>query len=226
MKHTAIVLTGGSGQRIKELDYPKQFCEIGEKPVFIHSLEIYEQMDRINDIYLVINADYAKKYQDILEKYKISKLQTLVDGGETRQDSVENALTAIEQTDIIILHDGANPTTRADFVNECIDAVRQYGASSGCVATRDTVVRTNNNEIDRVLKRDSLAYICSPQVYRFELIQKAFFNAKKNNITDQPTLELMKKIGQKVVLVPCPHNTVKITQLEDIYLAEQMLSRK
>jgi len=226
MKHTAIVLTGGSGQRIKKLDYPKQFCEIEGKPVFIYSLEIFEQMDRIDDIYLVINADHAKKYQDILEKYKISKLRTLVDGGETRQDSVENALAAIEQTDIIILHDGANPTTHADFVNECIDASHQHGASSGCVAPRDTIVRKNNNEIESVLKRDSLVYICSPQVYRFELIQKAFLNAKKNKLTNQPTLELMKKIGQQVVLVPCPHNTVKITQFEDIYLAEKMLSKK
>jgi 2-C-methyl-D-erythritol 4-phosphate cytidylyltransferase len=130
MKCTAIVLTGGSGQRIKEIDYPKQFCEIKGKPVFIHSLEIYEQMERVNEIFLVINADHVKRYQDILKKFKISKLQTLVDGGEFRQDSVENALAAIEQTDYIILHDGANPTTRADFINDCIDAAFEH--SNAC----------------------------------------------------------------------------------------------
>jgi 2-C-methyl-D-erythritol 4-phosphate cytidylyltransferase len=86
-------------------------------------------------------------------------------------------------------------------------------------------IQTHANEIDIVLDRDSLVYICSPQVYRFDLIQKAFLEAKKNNLIGRPTLELVKKIGEKVVLIPCPHSTVKITQLEDIYLAEQMLNK-
>ncbi len=226
MQCAAIVLTGGRGDRIRELGYPKQFRKIEGKPVFIYSLEIFDRVDRVDDIYLVVNADYAEKYQSILKKYKIPKLRALVDGGGTRQDSVENALAAIKQTDIVILHDGANPTTRPDFINECIDAAHQHGASSGCVAPRDTVVRTENNEIESVLKRDSLAYTCSPQVYRFNLIKKAFLEAKKNNLADQPTVEIVKKTGQKIVLVPCLHNTVKITQYEDIYLAEQILKDK
>ncbi len=226
MKCTAVVLTGGRGERLGELGYPKQFCAINDKPVFIHSLEIFENMDEVDDIYLVINAEYREKYQEHLEGHPISKLRGMVDGGATRQDSVAHAVAAIESTDIVILHDGANPTTRADFIHDCIEAASQQGACSGCVAPRDTVVQTNHHEIDVVLNRDSLAYTCSPQVYRFDLIQKALAQAKKNNLTGRPTVELVKQISQKVAVVLCPHKTIKITQFEDVYLAEQLLNKQ
>lgn len=222
-RSAALILTGGSGERVQGLDYPKQFYAIKGNPLFIYSLEVYEQMDTINDIYLVINPDYTEKYQDILKKYKFSKLRKLVDGGTTRQDSIANGLAVIDKADIVVLQDGANPTTRAHFISVCIDVADQNGAATGCVAPRDTVVQVKGNEVDAVLERESLAYTCTPQVYRFELIQKAFLKAKDDNLTNRPTVDLVKRIGQKVVLVPCSHETVKITRFEDFYLAEQIL---
>jgi 2-C-methyl-D-erythritol 4-phosphate cytidylyltransferase len=218
-----MVLTGGSGERIKGLDYPKQFYEIGGKPVFIYSLETYEQMDKINDIYLIINPEYTQRYKAVLQKYKFSKLQRLVEGGKTRQGSVENGLNAMRKTDIVVLQDGANPTTHPDLIGKCIDAAHQFGASTGCVAASDTVVQKKDNAIDVVLDRESLAYTCSPQVYRYDVIRDAFLHAKKNNLLNQPTVTLIKKINQNVVLVPCLQKTVKITHYEDFYLAEQVL---
>ncbi|OGX41249.1 MAG: hypothetical protein A3G91_03010 [Omnitrophica WOR_2 bacterium RIFCSPLOWO2_12_FULL_50_9] len=225
MKISALILTGGSGARVQGIDSPKQFYELLGEPVFIHSLKTYDQIESITDIYLVINQNYQQKYEDILGKYSFKKLRALVPGGSDRQISVENGLAAMEKTDIVVLQDGANPTTRAEFIEECLDAARRHGACTGCVACEDTVVKASRHTIESVLERAALACTCSPQVYKFDLLCRAMKEGKKKNLTNRPTVELVHRLNHKVALVYCKFATIKIATFEDFYAAEQILRK-
>lgn len=223
MKISALILTGGSGTRVQGIDSPKQFYELLGEPVFIHSLKTYDRFESITDIYLVINQNYRQKYEDILSKYSFKKLRALVPGGSDRQISVENGLAAMEKTDIVVLQDGANPTTRAEFIEECLEAARRHGACTGCMASQDTVVQAAQNTIESVLERHSLAYTCSPQVYKFDLLCRAMKEGKKKNLTNRPTVELVHRLNHKVALVYCKFSTVKITTHTDFLVSESIL---
>lgn len=226
MNCTAIILTGGSGSRIKEINYPKQFCELLGKPAFIYPLETYENMPEIDDIYLVINKDYSERYNEILNKYHFKKLRKLVAGGKDRQESVQNGLFAVKKTDTIVIQDGSNPTTHPELIKECIETAKKYGACTAYLAARHTVVQVNNNEIETVLERDSLAYTCAPQAYKFEIIVKALEYAKENALTNRPIVDLVKRIGSKVALVPSIYENVKITTYENLPAVEQVLKNR
>ncbi|MDP1853785.1 MAG: IspD/TarI family cytidylyltransferase [Candidatus Omnitrophota bacterium] len=226
MSCSAIILTGGSGSRIKELESPKQFYELLGKAVFIHTIEIYENIEEIDDIYLVINQNYAQKYNEILERYSFKKLRKLVPGGLTRQDSVENGVMAIDKADIVVIQDGASPTTPPELIKNCINAAKKYGACTAYLAARHTVVSMINNEIETVLERDSLAYTCAPQAYKFEIIVKALEYAKENTLTNRPIVDLVKRIGSKVALVPSIYENIKITTYENLPAVEQVLKNR
>ena len=226
MPCAAIILTGGNGSRITEIGYPKQFYEILYKPVFVHTLEIYEYMPEIDDIYLVINQSYSDKYHEVLQKYTFRKLRKLIPGGATRQESVENAVLSIKNTEMVVIQDGADPTTHPEGIRECIKTAEKEGACTAFASARHTVVKISGNEIESVLDRELLGYTVAPQVYRFELVLSAITNARKNNLTNKSIVELVKEVNHKVVVVPSKYENIKITRPEDLIIVEQILKKR
>ena len=167
MKVAAVVLTGGIGSRMKYATGPKQFMLIADKPVFIHSLEIYDNIDEIEDIYLVVNRDYLQEYGSFLSRFSFNKFKKMIFGGIDRQQSVSNAMVDIDDCDIVVLHDEANPTTDKLLIKQCIDVARADGACTAVQLPRDTVIKIENSEVVSVFDRKELAYTCSPQVFKY-----------------------------------------------------------
>lgn len=228
MRCAALILTGGVGQRVKGLNRPKQFYEILGRPVFLHSVDAYEAVAGVDEVYLVINEDFRSYYEEYLKNSNLTKLRKLIVGGENRQISIEKGLTALasEKIDLVVLHDGANPTTYPEFIQTCIEVAAKEGAVTGGISPRDTVVSLNGREIEDVFERSLLAYTCSPQVFRYELIVEAIKHAHDNHLTNRPTVELVKRLNHKVVVVPCPYPCIKITTDEDLYPVEQLLKKR
>src|SRR6478736_4498777 len=130
MKTTAIIVAAGSGSRFNS-ETPKQFLELNGKPVVVHTIERFEAAELVDSIVLVLSHDRVNSFDPI----PFTKLHTVVDGGDSRADSVLNGLNSVpNDTQIVAVHDGARPLVTVDEINQTIDKAKTTGAA--CLVAR------------------------------------------------------------------------------------------
>ena len=160
---TAIILAGGKGKRM-QADKSKQYIDLDGKPILYYTIERFKKNDLIDKIILVVPKDemeYCKK--NVLEAYNIS-VDLIVAGGKERQDSVFNALSKVEGSDIVLIHDGARPFVSQKIINDAVKYAKCYGAAAPGVIPKDTIkVKGEDNFSIQTLKRDELVAVQTPQ---------------------------------------------------------------
>ena len=163
---SAIVLAGGRGKRMN-YHKSKQFIEIKGKPVLVYTLEKFIYNKSIDEVILVLpedEVDYCKK--EVLQKYSL-KVDRIVIGGKERQDSVFNALEAMEKTDIVLIHDGARPFISEKIIEEGIKYANIYGAAAPGVTPKDTIKVKNEDNISvDTPDRNTLVAVQTPQCFK------------------------------------------------------------
>lgn len=232
--HIAVVLAGGKGSRMKS-SMPKQYINLNDKPVLYYALRAMED-SFIDAVVLVCGADEEQYCQkNIVEKYALKKVCAIIRGGKERYDSVFNGLKEIERLDIaadsafVYIHDGARPCIDDKLLNECRQAVQQYGACIPAVPVKDTIkVVDNEGFCAGTPRRSSLMAVQTPQCFSFSSILDAYSAMKEaeadgeniSDITDDAMVaERFGKI--KVKLCKGSYNNIKITTPEDIRTALQ-----
>ena len=220
-KLTAIVLMAGLSTRF---DGPKskQLTLLNGKPVFVYSIETFARLDTIGQLIIVVN----QKNKEIIEKFleKTGIKANIVMGGETRQESVNNALNTLklQDNDIVIIHDAARPLVDVFIINQVAKAANEFGAATAYLPATDTIaIKNENDEIVEFKNRDTIAQIQTPQAFKYGLIKKAHQSAKDNTATDDCSMVM--KLGNKVKLVKGDKRFSKITTNEDIKYLEGLL---
>lgn len=218
----AIIVAAGSGKRFGGA-IPKQFLEISQKPLLIHTLEKFENCASVDEIILVLSENEIENFSKILENYKINKLHKIISGGETRAQSVFNGLSSVENAEIIAVHDGARPLVSCAEISETIEKARKDGAACLVAKVTDTIKEVSAGKIDRTIDRESLRRALTPQCFRFEILKKAFENA---DISESATDEcfLVEKLGYEISFVEGSAKNIKVTTKEDLQIAEVFLS--
>lgn len=232
-KHIAIVLAGGRGRRMKS-DIPKQYMEIGGKPVLYYSLSTFEK-SFVDDIVLVTGKDdieYCKK--EIVEKYHITKVSNIVGGGKERYDSVYQGLQVVYNRykcnleDVYIyIHDGARPCVTNEVLESCKVDVMIYNACVAAVPVKDTIKVVNaSGFVSATPDRTMLWQIQTPQTFRMDIVYDAYTKMLQSKdlslITDDAMV--VEKFGNvPVKMTKSTYNNIKITTLEDILIIEQLL---
>ena len=173
----------------------------------------------IKGIILVVNAKNAQGILKEVKKYHIRKIKKVVEGGERRQDSVFNALNAADKdTDMILIHDGARPFIDKYTVTSVIKMAKNTGAAIVGVPAKATIKKVNGKFIVKeTVDRKGLWEIQTPQVFKKELILRAFIKSANRDVTDDATL--VEKLGRKVSVVLGSYNNIKVTTPEDLKLA-------
>jgi len=217
----AIIVAAGSGTRFGA-DVPKQFLEIGGKPILIHTLERFNQCTEIDEIFLVLAENEIGNFQKTLEKFNLEKVKKIIAGGKTRAESVRNAVKSISNAEIIGVHDGARPLVSAEEIAETFIKARETGACCLVGKITDTIKRIENGKIIETIDRENLRRAQTPQTFRFEILQKAFSD---DNFVSSATDEcyLVEKAGFEVYFVEGSAKNIKITTREDFALAEIFL---
>ena len=118
--NSAVIFAGGTGSRMNSKVLPKQFLKIYGKPVIIHTLEVFENCDEIDEIIVVILQGWERYLQCLLEQYCITKVKKVVTGGETGQQSIYNGLKEIRDG-IVLIHDGVRPFISSKLIKENIE---------------------------------------------------------------------------------------------------------
>ena len=226
MRIIAIVLAGGAGKRMGA-PTNKQFLLLDNKPIIVHTLQVFEECKPVDGVYLVANQkDLPVIQEEILEQYRFSKVIKLVIGGRLRQDSVKNGLDAIENPcDIVIIHDGARPFITPSFIEKGIYLMEMFDAIIPALPVKDTIkVISKEGFVLKTLDRDSLWQVQTPQTFKYELIMKAYMEGMAKKLYGYDDATFIESIGKKVKVIEGSPYNIKITTPEDLIIARGILS--
>jgi len=228
LKVVAIIVAAGSGKR---MGHPtkKQFLSIGSKPILAYTLDVFDSINRVDRIILVIPRGWKRYCQkEIIKKYGYRKDVEVVNGGPRRQDSVACGLAlASSDYEVVIIHDGVRPFVTKRMVVESIAKAKKFGACIVAVPVSDTVKMVKTKGIiDRTLPREYLWRVQTPQTFRLSLIKKAYAKALKDKFYGTDDAQLVERINRPVKVISGDYRNIKITTEEDLILAKSILSKK
>ena len=218
-KKYAIIVAAGSGTRMGS-DVPKQFLNVGGKPILRHTIERFLSLSFPVGIIVVVNQekkDYWKKYcseTGFLERYAIPS------GGITRFHSVQNALQYLPDDSVVAIHDGVRPFVTAEFLEEMFRLGEEMGNAVPAVAPVETVREVSGPE-SYVLKRDDIRLVQTPQVFRSEVIKAAYKLPYDPKFTDDASV--VEAAGYRINLAQGLRYNIKITTPEDLEIARLRL---
>ena len=215
MKNIAVILAAGTGSRIGG-EKPKQFLLFDGKELFIHSLLTFTNCENIDEIVLVVNDLYNSDYVNIIKKYEISKKLVLINGGKTRQNSVQNAIEYISKNNenaIVLVHDAARPYVSVRIIRDNVEAVQKYECCTTAIPSSNSVYLTKDGNFVEEVNRDSVYLAQTPQSWYLKIFQKAFENIDKI-YTDEAAI--FASAGYVPHIVLGEEKNIKITYPEDL----------
>lgn len=231
----AIIFAGGVGQRLNGTQsIPKQFLKINDKPIIIHTLELFQKNENIDKIYIAIHPDYYEKMYELVRYFYVSKVAGIVKGGATGQESIYNALKLAyednSEDSLVLIHDGVRPNITQETINKIIKTAKETGTAITCTPCYETVLISENGvNPTRVPYRKETFSAQAPQAFRLGEIVEAHEKERVENpnyidIIDSCTL--FTKQGKKTSMVRGNFGNIKITTIEDLYILRALIRFK
>lgn len=226
MPNTAVILAAGLGKRM-QAGHNKQFIEICGQSVLTHTLTVFAQIPEIAKIVLVVRAGEEDTCRNMIPEIAENKT-VLAIGGKERQDSVHNGIRAITwECEYILIHDGARPLVTEEVIRRTLLAAQNSGAAICAVPVKDTIKQADSDgNVLATIPRESLWAVQTPQVFRADLIRRAYENAYVHNHYGTDDASLVEYLGEKIKIVTGDYENIKITTPEDIPTAEQILQKR
>lgn len=201
----------------------KLLLKINGKTVLERSVNAFLNISDVDEIIVVAREKDIPAFSDILVDERVS----FVVGGDTRQQSVMNALDVIDDCELIIIHDGARPLIKSEDIENTIRAAKENKAAAVGVFVKDTVkVVDKNGFVISTPDRSTLFAVQTPQIFDFELYRKAAQNAREKGLDFTDDCQLVESFNQKVKTVVGSYSNIKITTPDDIVLAENLLKNE
>jgi 2-C-methyl-D-erythritol 4-phosphate cytidylyltransferase len=228
----AVILAGGSGQRFGTA-LPKQFLPLAGKTVIEHSIEAFEQCAAIDEIAVVMNADYLPMMQEIIDRSGWQKVRKLLPGGSERYLSTLAALNAYQDVENVnlLFHDAARPAVSQRVINEVVEALKSQDAVAVAVPATDTVfeVSEGGEYITGIPSRQRLRCAQTPQAFRSAVIREAYRKALQDpQFTSTDDCGVLHKYSPEVpiFIVPGDTSNIKLTYPEDTVILERHFNHR
>ncbi len=204
----------------------KQFMLLNGSPILLHTIRKFVSSPSVSEIVVALRGDDLAWAQDLFKGQQFSKPVRVVEGGESRQLSVENALaTVAEDTDLVAVHDAVRPFIERETIERVLAEAAETGAAIVGVVPVDTVKQVHRNKVRSTLPRERLILTQTPQVFRLGLLRQAFEKARQDLFvgTDESSLvERLEKVEVSVVMGT--DRNIKITRPTDMELARLYLA--
>ncbi len=230
--NVAVIIAGGSGQRMGQ-DIPKQFINVYDKPVVIYTLEGFQRHPQVDAIEVVCREGWHDVLQAYAKQFNITKLQWVVSGGETAQESIRNGIFHLEDQcapdDIVIIHDGIRPLVDETVLTDVIEKCRQYGNAVTSLPYNEQIFVVDD-EISTVeyIPRETLRRVSTPQAYRFDIIDKAYHRAFEEEIGiygSSYANTMMVELGERLYFAAGSDKNIKLTTKDDLELFKAYLQQ-
>ena len=221
MKTFALILAGGKGLRMGA-DLPKQFLLLAGKPVLMHTLEAFQKADPKTEIILVLPLEHQLFWAELCKKYAFTLKHQVATGGSVRFDSVRNGLKLIKEEGLIAVHDGVRPLISPALIKKCFEAALEKGAVIPVFELTESIRRI---EGDRSFaeNRSLFRSVQTPQTFRSEILKKAYEQPFREVFTDDASV--VEAAGYEIALVDGKRENIKITNPQDLLLAEQLIQK-
>ncbi|WP_226585835.1 bifunctional 2-C-methyl-D-erythritol 4-phosphate cytidylyltransferase/2-C-methyl-D-erythritol 2,4-cyclodiphosphate synthase [Halobacillus litoralis] len=224
-KYTAIVLAAGQGKRMLA-GRNKQFLMINQKPLIMHTLQLFERDEWCEELILVTNKRERSQMEQLLLDYPIEKEIRLVDGGAERQDSVFAGLSVVTNVDLpVFIHDGARPFVSKELLHQLAATTLEKEAALLAVPVTDTIKQRDGNRLT-TLDRHTLWAAQTPQSFAFDLIYDAHEQANKRGYYGTDDASLVERMGREVAIVEGSYDNIKLTTPEDLHKAEAYINNQ
>src|SRR5437867_5984038 len=167
----------------------KQFMQLDGSPIFLHTVRKFSRCARVTEIIVAVRREDVEWVEELLRKEKLDKPVRVVEGGDSRQESVENALATVgPKTDLVAVHDAVRPFIDLPTIEKVIDEAGESGAAIVGIVPVDTVkqvgrVQASRAKIRNTLPGDRLVLAQTPQVFRYDLLRRAFQSARGDEFT-------------------------------------------
>jgi len=211
---------------------PKQFLEIKGLPILVHSIQAFLAVPEVTGIYLAVRESEKPRMNELLQQHALTERVHVVTGGDTRQDSVANALAALPSTsdaDIVLVHDAVRPLIDAATIERTIEAIRRHGAAIVGLPAIDTIKQVERTAdgaiITATIPRERIVQAQTPQGAKCALLQRAFSEAEADQFTGTDEASLLERAGIEVAVVQGSPRNFKVTQPGDLELAEFYLGK-
>lgn len=220
MKKYAIIVAGGTGSRMGGT-LPKQFMLLKDKPIIYYSIKTFLEAYDDFQIILVLPVAYMDRGEEIIDAYFDKERIRVTAGGETRFDSVKNALKLVTEESIVFVHDAVRCLISKDLVRRCGDMALQTGSAIPIVFAKDSI-RIVDEENSEPVDRTKIAFVQTPQAFHSKILIPAYQIDYKDKYTDEATV--IEAYGLKVSLVEGEETNIKITLPLDLLVAEKILN--
>lgn len=234
MKVAVILPAAGLGTRMAKSQPEagthsrKQFLQLEGVPILLHTIRKFARCAAVSEIVVALRGDDIAWVQDLLDAETLAKPVRLVVGGDSRQQSVENALSHLDaDTALVAVHDAVRPFVELDAVEKVIEEAAGCGAAILGIVPVDTVKRVHLNRIETTIPRERLVMAQTPQVFTFDIIREAFAKATADGFVGTDEASLVERLDNiNIHVVPGSDRNIKITKPTDLYLAKLFLAEE
>jgi 2-C-methyl-D-erythritol 4-phosphate cytidylyltransferase len=234
MKVSVILPAAGLGTRMgrsvpeKAGTSRKQFMLLEGSPILLHTIRKFVSSPAVGEIVVALRAEDLEWVRDLLERESFGKPVRLVEGGDSRQESVENALATFGSgTELVAVHDAVRPFIEHSVLEKVFAEAEENGAAIVGIVPVDTVKQIHRNKIRQTIPRERLILAQTPQVFRFDLLKQAFARAREDGFAGTDESSLVERLEQvEVSVVPGSDRNIKITKPSDMDLARLFLAEE
>ena len=233
MSTIAVIFAGGVGKRMHSKDLPKQFLKIHEKPIIVHTVELFNDHPEIDSIVIACVTEWIDYLNSLITKYNLGKVRMVVPGGNTAQQSIFKGLEAAElisekNDDIVLIHDGVRPLITSKTISDNIRSEKEHGSAITSVKVKETVLLVDQDEsIREVPSRSDSRLARAPQSFFLKDIIGAHRQALEDNkIEFIDCCSMMQYYGNKLYLIEGPQENIKITTPDDFYSMRAILDAR
>ncbi len=222
MTTIAIIPAGGKGLRSGSAT-PKQYLKINGREIIVYTLQTFQKNKLIDRIVIAAAPEYFNLLIKLVKKYKLNKVDLIVEGGNTRQDSVYNAVlsSGADVKDLLVVHDAARALLPEAVLSNAIMIAKQKGNALVCIKAKDTLVK-GKSAVAEYLNRDEVYYVQTPQIFKYRDLQSSLGKAHGEQFIGTDESMLVKRTGKKVNIVEGSVFNFKITTKEDVELFKKL----
>ncbi len=214
-----IIVAGGIGSRMNT-ELPKQLIEINNKPVIVYSIERFLAFNKDIQVIISLHKDYFDLFEKIKAKYNLVNIE-VVEGGETRFQSVKNALAVLKkEVSVVGIHDAARPLVCLQTIQNAFEGAEQHGAAVPVIAMNETVRKIRGNK-SRTVDRNKFKIVQTPQCFKKDVLIEAYQQAYNPFFTDDASV--VEKAKHTITLTEGNKENIKITFPQDLIIAQMLL---
>ena len=216
----AVIVAAGSASRMGGID--KVMAELEGEPMIVRTVRTFQECDVIKEIVIVTRQDLIVPIMDLCHKFP--KVQAVVVGGSSRQESVSLGLNALSnKVKLVAVQDGARPLITWQVIDRTVRAAHSYGAAAPAVSVKDTIKVVEGGVVKNTPDRKTLQAVQTPQVFDLDLLKGALQKAAQEEAEVTDDCSAVERLGMSVKIVEGDERNIKVTTPMDLKIAKMLL---